>query len=178
MGGKTDHPQPKRLGYSVRGLANWILDLGDKLGLPITNMALNKLLYFAIEKVLIERQALLTDARIEAWDHGPVFREVYHGFKASGDKPIKDRVHFYSVDTKTVEKSAVQLNSELASMLEEFLRPLLPLSAFRLRHLSHVEGGAWHRVWSHEGYANPGMEIGPETIIQAAKSRETVDGQH
>lgn len=175
----ADHSHlPRRLGYSVRGLANWILDLGDRLGVPITNMALNKLLYFAYEKVLVEHRALLTDARIEAWDHGPVFREVYHAFKASGDRPIKERVHFYSVHTKAVEKSTVDLDAEVASMLDGLLRPLLPLSASRLRNLSHVEGGAWHQVWSHDGYANPGMEITPETILQTASTRETVDGEH
>jgi uncharacterized phage-associated protein len=159
---------PKRLGHSVRGLANWILDLADRKNLSVTNMALNKLLFFAVERVLLERRALLTDARIEAWDHGPVFREVYHAFRQCGDNPIKDRISFYSVDTKHLERSAVALNCELAKLLEETLAPLLPLSASRLRNMSHVEGGAWHKVWAYDGFANPGMEITPEVILSVS----------
>jgi uncharacterized phage-associated protein len=168
----------KRLGYSVRGLSNWILDLADRLGLPITNMALNKLLYFAYEKLLLEEGAVLTDARIEAWEHGPVFREVYHAFKANGETPINDRVQFYSVDTGKAETSAVELPPRMASKLEKVLRPLLPLSASRLREISHVEGGAWHQVWCYDGYANPGMEITPDRILSAASEREVSYDRH
>lgn len=168
----------RRLGYSVRGLSNWILDLADRLELPVTNMALNKLLYFAYEKMLIEEGVILTDARIEAWDHGPVFREVYHAFKVSGDGPIRERVQFYSVDTGEVETSRVELPPETASRLESLLRPLLPLSASRLRQVSHAKGGAWHQVWCYDGYANPGMEITPGRILLAATQREVSDGRH
>jgi uncharacterized phage-associated protein len=160
----------KRLRYSVRGLANWILDLAERHGFVVTNMALNKLIFFAIERVLVENGALLTEARIEAWDHGPVFREVYHSFKKNGDNPIRDRVSFYSVDTQRLEKSSVELPAELSHLLEETLLPLLPMSASRLRNLSHVEGGAWHQVWCYDGYANPGMEITPELILSAASA--------
>ena len=158
----------KRLRYSVRGLANWILDFAERSGFAVSNMALNKLIFFAIEKVLIEKRELLTDARIEAWDHGPVFREVYHSFKQNGDKPIENRISFYSVDSQKVETSSVELPEEISELLEGALLPLLPLSASRLRNLSHVEGGAWHQVWSYDGYANPGMEIKPELILSAA----------
>ena len=160
-----------RLRYSVRGLANWILDLSSNRGFEVTNMALNKLIYFAIERALIEKRILLTDARIEAWDHGPVLREVYHSCKANGDKPIVDRISFYSVDTQKVETSSVVLPPDLSDFLEDTLEPLLPLNASRLRNMSHVEGGAWHQVWCHEGYANPGMEITPELILSAAVSK-------
>lgn len=160
-----------RLGYSVRGLANWILDLSDRLSFPITNMALNKLVFFSIEKILVEKGALLTDAKIEAWEHGPVIRELYHNFKAYGEKPIKTRAEFYSVDTGKTEISSTSLTKDDAILLEDFLRPLLPLSASRLRNLSHIKDGAWHRVWCHDGYANPGMEITPELILLAASER-------
>jgi uncharacterized phage-associated protein len=141
-------------------------------------MALNKLLYFAYEKMLVEEGAVLTDARIEAWDHGPVFREVYHAFKANGDGPIRDRVQFYSVDSGKVETSKVELPSEMAAKLESFLKPLLPLTASRLREISHAEGGAWHQVWCYDGYANPGMEITPDRVLSAATQWEASDGRH
>lgn len=82
-------------GYSVRGIANWILDEADARKLPVTNMALNKLTYFLYESYLINFGAVVTKARIEAWEHGPVFREIYQAFKKYGDKPIKGRATFF-----------------------------------------------------------------------------------
>lgn len=165
-----------KLGHSVRGIANWILDYADTLGFSVTNMALNKLVFFAFEKVLVENGALLTDAKIEAWDHGPVFREIYHSFKSYSDKPIKGRIEFYSIDTGKSEVAVADVGEPLAETLRETIRPLLPLSASRLRNLSHIEGGAWHQVWCHDGYANPGMEITPELVLDAARERGTDSG--
>src|SRR4051794_20001957 len=98
--------------FSVRALANWILDLADRKDAPITNMALNKLVYFVIEKVLVEQKRLLTEAKIEAWEHGPVFRELYQQFKSFGDNPINDRAKFYDIASGKLEKapSAVPLD--------------------------------------------------------------------
>ena len=165
-----------RLGYSVRGIANWILDYADELGLPVTNMALNKLVFFAFERVLIEEGALLTDAKIEAWDHGPVFREIYHGFKNYSDRPIKGRLEFYSFDTGKSEVVITHVDVATEKVLKDTLKPLIPLSASRLRNMSHIEGGAWHQVWCHDGYANPGMEITPQLVLDTAQERGTVRG--
>jgi uncharacterized phage-associated protein len=139
--------------------------------MSVTNMALNKLVFFAVEKVLIEKSALLTNAKIEAWDHGPVFREIYQAFRKS-DKPIKTRIEFYSVETGRVEVATADVNDELSVILKEALSPLLPFSAPKLRNMSHVEGGPWHQVWCHDGYANPGMEITPELILRTASEME------
>lgn len=154
-------------GYSVRGLANWILDYADELGLPITNMALNKLIFFAYEESLARLNVMLTNAKIEAWEHGPVFREVYQAFKDNGDRPIRNRAAFFSPTTMTVETSTVTLSRADEAVLKAVLAPLMPLSAARLRHRSHVEGGAWHRVWWYQGHANPGMEITPDQILSS-----------
>lgn len=154
-----------RLKHSIRGIANWVLDFADEIGYPVTNMALNKLIFFAFEKVLKEDRIILTDAKIEAWDHGPVFREVYQGFKSYGDGHITGRVRFYSLDTGEQVVATANLDPAISDRLKAILKPLIPLSASKLRNLSHVEGGAWHQVWCHDGYANPGMEITPELIL-------------
>lgn len=158
-----------RCGHSVRGLANWILDYAAELGLPITNMALNKLVYFAYESTLLRHGKIVTNAKIEAWDHGPVFREVYQAFKSFGDRPITARASFFSTRTGDVETSVAKLTDEDAAFLRKGLHDLMSLSASRLRELSHIPGGAWHRVWCYDGHANPGMEITPELILDLSQ---------
>ena len=160
-------PSPYRRGYSVRGLANWVLDYAAELGQPVTNMALNKLVYFAVERMLVRQLAALTNAKIEAWDHGPVFREVYQAFKQHGDRAITTRASFFSVKSGEVERSVAELSREDEHFLRGALLDLLPLSASKLRELSHIEGGAWHRVWCYSGHAHPGMEITHDLLLEA-----------
>lgn len=158
----------QRAGYSVRGLANWSLDYGDELGVLLTNMALNKLVYFAYERSVVRHGVVVTNAKIEAWDHGTVFREVYQAFKNFGDKPITSRASFFSVETGGLKESVAELTDEDAVFLQRELYQLIRLSASQLRELSHVAGGAWHRVWYYEGHANPGMEITPDLIMDVS----------
>ncbi|WP_156397266.1 MULTISPECIES: Panacea domain-containing protein [unclassified Sphingomonas] len=155
------------LNLSIRGLANWLLDYADSRGLLLTNMALNKLLFFAYEALLLHKGIVLTNAKIEAWEHGPVFREIYQAFKKFEDKPIRDRARFFSAKSGKEEVSSVSLSESDEATLRDSIEPLIRLSASRLREISHVEGGAWHQVWWYDGHANPGMEITPELIVAA-----------
>lgn len=155
-------------GHSVRGLANWTLDYADKVGARLTNMALNKILYFLVEDSLLRSKVLLTSAKIEAWEHGPVFREIYQSFKIFGDRPISGRASFYSAAAESVQESIVELNDAEAERLKSVLDALIFKSASELRRMSHVADGAWFRAWWYEGHANPGMEITPASIIEAS----------
>lgn len=162
-----------RTGHSVRALANWILNYADEIKQPITNMGLNKLLYFAYEELLFRDHVIITNAKIEAWEHGPVFREVYHAFKDYADRPIKGRASFFSTTTGEVEESTANLTESEESALKAALLPFMSLSAAKLRQLSHVDNGAWYRVWWYDGHANPGMEITPELIWTSRGTRHS-----
>lgn len=132
-------------------------------------MALNKLAYFLYEAYLLSFGAVLTNAKIEAWEHGPVFREIYQSFRQYGDKPITGRASFFSIKSEKLEQASANISDEDESFFRETLSPLLPLNASRLRALSHAEGGPWWRVWWYEGEVNPGMEITPDMILAQGK---------
>lgn len=158
-----------RAGYSVRGLANWILDFAEAVDARHTNMGLNKLVFFAVEALVVRERRLLTNAKIEAWEHGPVFREVYQSFRRFGDKPITGRAAFFSINSGEMEEVAAELSEDDAKAVREALLPLIHKSASELRWISHLPHSAWHRVWWYEGHANPGMEISPALLIEAAR---------
>lgn len=148
----------------VRALANAILDQADSLSRDVTNMALNKIAYFVHCDYLMEMSKPLVGAKIEAWQHGPVFREVYHEFKRWGDEPIRSRAT--KIDPNTGEAVLAQMQGGVED--EELVRNLIGryvhFSAAHLRAISHVEGGPWHRVWGHDGRTNPGMKISDDLI--------------
>jgi YD repeat-containing protein len=55
----------------------------------LTNLKLQKLLYYAQGKHLAENSGeALFDDHIEAWQYGPVVKDVYHTFKRCGVFPV------------------------------------------------------------------------------------------
>lgn len=156
--------------YDVRALANWVLDEGARRGVSISNMSLNKIVYFVVENALIDRGELLTDAKIEAWEHGPVFRELYHEFKKFGDGPIASRAMKFDINSRCMVVASQEFDPQDETLFHSVLDDYIHLSASHLRALSHRQGGPWDRVWWHEGTINPGMEISAEVILAAHTS--------
>ena len=160
--------------YSVRELANWILEFAEANGQRLTNMALNKLIYFAYEYALQTAGRKLTDAKIEAWDHGPVFREIYGDFKKFGSEPISDRATRYNPRTKSVENVIPAIDSGDLGLIVEAIGPMIRMPAFILREISHDSRGAWFKVWNHTTSSNPGMEITDEIIMSSGSTASIV----
>jgi uncharacterized phage-associated protein len=158
--------------YDVRSIANWVLDRADAAVADLSNMALNKIVYFIIEKALVERGELLTAAKIEAWEHGPVIREIYHAFKIHGDGPITSRALRFDPSTRSMMEARDVFGDQDTGLFEDALSAYLHLTAAQLRALSHQPGSPWHRVWWHDGHINPGMEISIDTIHESF-SQET-----
>jgi uncharacterized phage-associated protein len=150
--------------YGIREIANWILDYADSRGLEVTNMSLNKLAYFAYERALVNHGRKLTNAKIEAWDHGPVFREIYRCFKEFGNKPITSRATLYKPELDRIEVVEPKISSDDAEIILSAVKDLVRLPASVLREISHGTGGPWDVVWNHEGRTNPGMQISDEII--------------
>jgi uncharacterized phage-associated protein len=150
----------------VRALANVVLDQADERGLPITNMALNKIVYFVHCDYLAENGHPLVSAKIEAWQHGPVFREVYHEFKECKDSPISARAKKVDPHTGEVGVATAHFGSNEKVYINDLIDRYIGFSAAQLRAISHLEGGPWHKVWGHDGRSNPGMKITNETILK------------
>jgi uncharacterized phage-associated protein len=76
--------------YDAVAVANYLVqrDLAEHRKPTLTNMALQKILYFAHGRYLGERGKPLFENPIEAWDYGPVIPDVYHAFKSFGSDPI------------------------------------------------------------------------------------------
>jgi len=58
--------------YDPRAIANLMLDEADRRGWKITNLALQKLLYFAHGIHLTKTKEPLVSGYFEAWQYGPV----------------------------------------------------------------------------------------------------------
>ena len=73
---------------TARQAADYFIAFSREAGDPLTNLKLQKLLYYAQGWYLALYGRPLFDERIEAWPHGPVVPPVYGQFKGWGWEPI------------------------------------------------------------------------------------------
>ena len=67
--------------YDVLLMAKYIIKYCNKSNLPISNLKLQKLLYFIQAAFLVEKGHACFPDEIEAWDFGPVVPAVYYKYK-------------------------------------------------------------------------------------------------
>lgn len=88
--------------YDVLNICSYILNYGDSKGYSISNLKLQKLLYFIQADFLISKNTPCFFEDIEAWDFGPVVPEAYFKYKIYGGASIysKEPYDFIEEDDK------------------------------------------------------------------------------
>src|SRR5262245_30272365 len=130
----------------------------------MSNLVINKVVFFLHAHYLVHYGEPLVTAKIEAWEFGPVFRELYREFKDFEHRPIKKRAE--RLDPETGKWSVCTYDLSLGE--HEFLAPLartyVRLRPGALVALSHEKGGPWDRVWNHDTTTNASMSITNDLI--------------
>jgi uncharacterized phage-associated protein len=152
------------MGLDGRAVANFVLDFCEARGRGITNLSLQKLVYFCHVWSLIQLDRPLVRHQFEAWQYGPVLQYLYREFRAFESEPIVSRAT--GIDPGTGENRVVPyaFDQRTGALLREVVDFYSRLSGAELVKLSHVRGGPWDTVWNHEGRINPGMKIDNATI--------------
>src|SRR5260370_7712236 len=76
--------------YPAKAVANEFLELAKKDGQQLTQMQLQKLVYFAYGWYLAITGTRLIDERVEGWQWGPVFPSIYKGLKRFGSSSVTE----------------------------------------------------------------------------------------
>ncbi|MGD1827975.1 MAG: Panacea domain-containing protein [Spirochaetaceae bacterium] len=75
--------------YSVQTIADWLINKSHDEGNPVTQLRLQKILYFIQGHYLSFKDGLPLFRRdFEAWRYGPVLRPLYDRFKMHGNDEI------------------------------------------------------------------------------------------
>jgi uncharacterized phage-associated protein len=153
------------VGHDGRAIANFVLDFCDGQGVGVTNLALQKIVYFCHVWSLIELRGPLIRHKFEAWEFGPVLPYLYREFRTFDRTPIVGRAR--RIDPKDGKHQIVAYAFD--SSTDSFLRRIAGfygrMRVADLVALSHAEGGPWYRIWHHGGSANPGMKIDDASIV-------------
>jgi uncharacterized phage-associated protein len=152
--------------YDVRDVANLTLDFAEERRLPITNLALQKLLYFVHGWFYSLYDQPLIKNKFEAWQYGPVQRVIYDQFKSCRDSPIRSLRATY-IDPLSGEPTYREpcITAEHACVIRGVLEKYERYTVGQLVEESHAEDGPWEYVWKQaEDAIYPGMKI-PDALI-------------
>lgn len=119
--------------YSAEDIAEWFLNknrvqMNFEDSEYITNLKLQKLLYYAQGHFLAEKNRCLFEDDFMAWEHGPVIRKIYDKYKENGANGIK-----YDKDF------TIDIDEETETLLENVYEKYGQYTAWKLRNMTHEE---------------------------------------
>ena len=108
----------------------------------ITHLKLQKLLYNAQGVFFAIQGVPLFEENIEAWQHGPVIREVYDVYKMYGKNNIN--ITLNEENRRIVER--IESDTTVSQILNIVYENFAIYTAWQLRELSHRENGPWDKT--------------------------------
>jgi uncharacterized phage-associated protein len=115
---------------SAKQVAEFFLSVTDPdLGDLISNLKLQKLVYYAQGFHLAMYEQTFFDEPILAWEHGPVVESLYHEYRGYGSNRIPPPENF-NIDIFTEQQR--ELLNEVYEVYGQF-------SAWKLRNMTHSE---------------------------------------
>lgn len=153
--------------HDARAVANLILDRADAFGTPVSNLALQKLLYFAHGVFLVRHRRPLVAGEFVAWKRGPVHPPVYEAFKVAGMADINFRATAFDYAQGAVRDLPPPQDEETVRAVNEVVGNLGRLPALQLVAMSHVKGGPWDVVVNKvETGAGLGLRIRDSLLVE------------
>jgi uncharacterized phage-associated protein len=112
---------------SAQNVAHYLVSVSQRYGDPITNLKLQKLLYYAQGWYLVLYGRRLFREQIQAWLRGPVVYEVWKEFSGYQWRPIRRRV------------SEPPLSGSSRDFLDSVYSAYQGYSAYHLEKMTHSE---------------------------------------
>lgn len=128
--------------HTANQIADWFLAWADDIEADLSNLKLQKLLYYAQGHYLASTGTPLFEDRVEAWAHGPVVRGIYARFKKYGKSVI-------DADSEIPDSfdwdDYIDVNDHLVKIWNTYGG----YEAWTLRNRTHSES-PWRSVWNSE----------------------------
>ena len=139
----------------VIDVAKYIIDKCVKDGSPISNLQLQKILYYVQVDFLKRNGEPLFSENIEAWQFGPVVPEAYNRFCGFGSLPIENEYEV-SLHENLSNPNIICLNQIIEEKREKYPWDLVAET--------HTKDKAWSKVYK-DGIGNRDI-ISKELLLQ------------
>lgn len=161
--------------YRVLQIANYVIHVSFENSKNITNLHLQKILYYLQANELVHNEEPLFNEAIEKWRLGPVIPEVYHEYKEFGSQPIEEIATEIVFDNETFDVTFIEFNEndidiDTRDRITPFILTLLDKNPFRLVDLTHE-----HTPWD---YYRPRIEAGERGLIYSNEEIHDYFSEH
>lgn len=151
---------PNIASLDPRSVANAILTIAKENRIGVTQLSIQKIVYFMHGKSLIERGEPLVSGSFEAWPYGPVHPLLYETFKRFGADPISDPAQSRDLMTGSVHPVEEPQDDDIRLFIRESALTYLRMTPGRLIDLSHAPRSPWDQATKcDEGGRKYGMRI-------------------
>ena len=143
--------------YSAKEIAKWFLvkdnveakenEFEEEPYERITNLKLQKLLYYAQGLYLAIYNEPLFSENIEAWPHGPVVRDVYNIYSSFKGNPIK--INITKQDENVITK--IEEDNKANSIVNLTYNNFAIYTAWQLRNMTHEDNSPWDLTQKNKG---------------------------
>ena len=125
---------------TARNVASYFIDKSSKLdeNNDLTNLKLQKILYYTQVEYIKKNSSKLFADDIEAWQYGPVVKDVYNWLKGCGA---------YTVTSFDVDLSMTTMSSEINKFLDNIWDKYNKYSAWYLVNETHVPKSPWSETY-------------------------------
>ena len=117
-------------------VARYILTKCNKDGQPISNLQLQKMLYYIQYEFLTNFNKPLFEEDFEAWKFGPVIPVVYYEYSHMGAFKI-------GADYKDYDKILSEMSEDEVKKLDAIIDEKRDINAWKLVDSTHKSGKAW-----------------------------------
>lgn len=104
------------MAYDVMDIARYVINYCIDIGKPISNLKLQKLLYYIQTAFLLDKGKSCFNGIITKWRHGPVVVDVYNEFRKFIGEKIDEKQESYityelddDLELQIIKKSLIQI---------------------------------------------------------------------
>ena len=135
--------------YKAIQIANEFIKLGKKDGIrDLSNLKLQKLVFFAHSIMLGDYDRPLVDEDFHAWKLGPVVYDLYATLLSFCSKQKWNRKHYFSEEIPDVESITDQ---EALTAIHDVWEVCGSFKPSQLVRMTHLPGTPWSNVYESSG---------------------------
>lgn len=147
--------------YSPKAIANAFLQRAFNDKKQVGHLKLQKLVYLAHGYYLALTDGVpLVNEAFEAWDYGPVCRNLYSEFRDNGKAPINRLATDLDWDTEEWLPVGAPTDDATADKVIDFVyKTYIDRSAFALSDLTHQADWAWDKTRKADKFGLKNLDI-------------------
>ncbi|WP_339780808.1 Panacea domain-containing protein [uncultured Thalassospira sp.] len=163
-------------------LANEFIDRANSCGKQLTQMQLQKLVYIAHGWNLAINGSPLTEDTPQAWDYGPVYRDLWLALRSFGKSAVNEKIKIGQVGAGIFSPNADdEIRANLLPAEKRIVDKVFDLysdfHAYQLSAMTHKQGTPWYQIYEVEGKkkGNIDAERIKQHFVSLAQQRHTAN---